>query len=139
MKKFTGLMSVCLLMLVFAVSADASMYLYANAANTIGGLRFDVAEGTVVDVAASLASNSGGTSSVIYADVFKGYWGLGVQATIPAAGDTVYDLSLLFAVEQPVNDKITLGIGVPVVNVNTSSPTTTTMMSAFSLYGILKI
>lgn len=139
MKKFTGLMSVCLLMLVFAVSADASMYLYANAANTIGGLRLDVAEGTVVDVAASLASNSGGTSSVIYADVFKGYWGLGVQATIPAAGDTVYDLSLLFAVEQPVNDKITLGIGVPVVNVNTSSPTTTTMMSAFSLYGILKI
>ncbi len=123
----------------FAASSDAGVYLYANAANTSGGLRFDIAEGTVLDIAGSLTSNSGGTNSVIYADIFKGYWGLGVQATIPSSGDTVYDFSLQFAVEQPVNDNIALGIGVPIVNVNTASPTTTTVFSAFSLYSIIKI
>ncbi len=139
MKRTFAIISVCLLMLGFAASSDAGMYLYANAANTSGGLRFDVAEGTVIDIAGSLTSSSAGSSSVLYADIFKGYWGLGVQATIPSAGDTVYDLSIQFAVEQPVNDNIALGIGVPIVNVNTASPTTTTMFSAFSLYSIIKI
>jgi hypothetical protein len=139
MKKFLALSMVCALMFGFAASSDAGVYLYANAANTSGGLRFDVAEGTVLDIAGSMTTSSGGTSSILYADIFKGYWGLGVQATIPAVGDTVYDFSLQFAVEQPLNDNIALGIGVPIVSVNTASPATTTMFSAFSLYSIIKI
>ncbi len=128
-----------MLMIALASTAGADMYLYGNAANTAGGLRFDVAPGTVVDVAGSLTSNSGGTSAVLYSDVFVGYWGVGLQATKPVAGDTVFDLSLQFAVEQPVTDKIALGIGVPIINVNTASPTTVSMFSAFSLYSVIKI
>lgn len=139
MKKLSIYLVSLLALFVLCGAAQSAVYLYANASNSTGGIRFDIADQTIVDLSTSIISNSAGSKNIYYADIFKGNWGLGVQATFISGLDPVYDFSLLFATEQPLNNNITLAVGVPVITVNTASPTTTSICPSFFLYSVIKI
>ncbi len=123
MKRFVGFM-VALLVVASASSAFAGTYLFGYTPGGVlgGGLRFDLRPGVVLDLSASGGSGSSGSTYNLYGDIFWGNWGIGLLAKKPAVNsDVAYELSLQYAVEQAVNDSISLGVLLLLVNYDTTS------------------
>lgn len=118
---------VSLVILASLVSvSNAGVYLFGytpgGTGATGGGLRFDLKPGMVMDVAATAASGASGSTYSLYADIFYGYWGLGVTAKkVAVNSDLAFDITPQFALEQPVNDKISFGVLVALINFDTTS------------------
>lgn len=121
MKKY--LFSICFALLI-ASTAFAGTYLfgYTPGGALGGGIRFDLKPGVVADLSATGGSGSSGSTYSLYGDVFWGSWGVGLLAKKPAVNSSLaYEFSLQYAVEQPINDKISAGILLLLVNYDTTS------------------
>lgn len=119
---------ITLLLLVSAVAATPSLaiapYIFANTTAGMlgGGLGFDLNNGHSIDFSATAGSGPSGSTYQLYADYFISCWGVGLiakKATVNS--DLAYNLSLLFAPEQAINDKITVGASFTVVNYDTTA------------------
>lgn len=124
MKKFIGLLVTVLALTLFAGSTFADTYLfgYTPGGALGGGLRFDLSEGVVLDLSASGGSGATGSTYNLYGDVFWGNWGVGLLAKkVTVAADLAYEISLQYAVEQPINDKISVGVLMLLANYDTTS------------------
>ena len=121
MKKYI----VLLFMLLTAVQVYAvSPYLYANTSWGAlgGGLGFDLGEGRAIDICATAGSGASGSTYQIYADYFIGNWGAGITAKrLAANADLAYDLNLQYALEQVINDKVTVGASFTLINYDTTA------------------
>jgi len=107
--------------LVFSLSSAslAGMYLfgYTPGGQLGGGLRFDLADGVVADLSAAGGSGDSGATYLLYGDVFWGNWGLGALAKqVAVDADPAYELSLQYALEQAVNESISVGVLIMLVN-----------------------
>ncbi|MBU1026765.1 MAG: hypothetical protein KKA31_03445 [Candidatus Margulisbacteria bacterium] len=130
MRRIASLMiAVSLLAMVSTAWAGTYLFGYTPGGVLGGGLRFDLAQGWVVDLSASGGSGSSGSTYNLYGDVFCGNWGVGLLAKKPTVNaDTSYELSLQYAVEQPINDSISLGVLLLLVNYDTTSGADPNMM-----------
>ena len=94
----------------FAGLGDLSLYgSFAGSGSTAGGLRIDLGSGFVADGTIAIADDGSGREVSTYsyfADIYYGVWGI----SLGGSEFTKSTLSLMYAVEQPVNDKVTLGI-----------------------------
>lgn len=116
------LFSLCLICMV-ASTAFAGSYLFGYTPGGMlgGGIRFDLAPGTVLDLSAGGGTGPSGSIYRLYADIFKGNWGVGLLAKKPTVNsDIAYELSLQYAVEQPLNGKISLGVLLILANYDTT-------------------
>ncbi|MFA6170359.1 MAG: hypothetical protein WCW67_07370 [Candidatus Margulisiibacteriota bacterium] len=102
----------------------ATPYLYANTTWGAmgGGLGFDLGDGRAVDFCATAGSGSSGTTYQLYADYFIGNWGVGINAKkLTVNADLAYDLSLQYALEQAINEKVTVGASFTILNYDTTA------------------
>lgn len=124
MRRFVWSLFLAVLLLGMAGPSFAGTYLFGYTPGGVlgGGLRFDLQPGVVLDLSASGGTGTSGATYNLYGDVFWGNWGVGVLAkkTAPTA-DLAYDLSLQYAVEQPLNDKIAFGVLAILANYDTTS------------------
>lgn len=110
------------LFLVSSASAGTYLFGYTPGGALGGGLRFDLSPGVVLDLSATGGSGSSGSTYSLYGDVFWGNWGVGLLAKKPAVdSDLAYELSLQYAVEQPITDNISAGVLLLLVNYDTTS------------------
>jgi len=114
------------LLLVFAMgsAAVAGTYLYGFMPGGAlgGGFRFDLADGVVTDLSLTAGSGSSGSTYSLYGDIFWGNWGIGATAKkVAVNSDLAFDLNIQYAVEQAINDDITVGIGITLINYDTTS------------------
>jgi hypothetical protein len=133
------------LIVLFSVSsAFAGTYLFGYTPGGVlgGGVRFDLGPGVVTDL--SLMGGSGPSGSIysLYGDVFWGNWGVGLLAKKPTVtSDLSFDISLQYAVEQAVNDDISVGVLLILVNYDTTSGVdpNLTVMPAIAPYFVLAL
>ncbi len=112
------------LVCVLGSSVFAGSYLFGYTPGGVlgGGIRFDLKPGVVLDLSASGTSGNSGSTYNLYGDIFWGNWGVGVLAKKSTVGaDLAYDLSLQYAVEQAINDNISVGVAATLVNYDTTS------------------
>jgi len=125
MKKFLFSLIVVSTMSFFAFEAYAGIYLfgYTPGGALGGGLRFDLRPGMVADISMAGGSGPSGSTYKLYGDVFLGNWGLGLVAKKPEvnADDLSYEVSLQYALEQAINQKISVGVLFVLVNYDTLS------------------
>jgi hypothetical protein len=143
MRKIFGLITVLSLILC-ATSAFAGTYLfgYTPGGELGGGLRFDLSQGVVLDLSASAGSGDSGSTYNLYGDVFWGNWGVGVLAKkVAVDADIAFDLSLQYAVEQAINDDISVGVLLMLVNYDTTegADPNLTILPAISPYFVLAL
>ncbi|MFH1387506.1 MAG: PDGLE domain-containing protein [bacterium] len=120
---FVGLL-VCLLVSMSSSIFAATPYLYANTTWGAmgGGLGFDLGEGRAVDFCATAGSGASGSTYQLYADYFIGNWGVGATAKkMTVNSDLAFDLNLQYALEQEVNDKVTVGAAFTLINYDTTA------------------
>lgn len=104
------------------VSAGTYLFGYTPGGALGGGIRFDLKPGVVMDLSAMGGSGASGSIYSLYGDVFWGNWGVGLLAKKPTVGaDLSYELSLQYAVEQAINDEISVGVLLLLVNYDTTS------------------
>jgi hypothetical protein len=114
---------VALMLFVLSTSVPAKVYMYGFVPGGFlgGGLRFDLGQGMVTDIALSAASGSSGSTYSVYADIFKGAWGLGLTLKKTAVNsDIAFDINLQYALDKNINDSITLGISAVLLNYDTT-------------------
>jgi hypothetical protein len=76
----------------------------------------------VLDLSASGGSGSSGSTYNLYGDIFWGNWGVGLLAKKPTTtADMSYELSLQYAVEQAINDDISVGVLLLLVNYDSTT------------------
>jgi hypothetical protein len=113
-----------LLVLILASVASAGTYLFGYTPGGMlgGGLRFDLKPGIVADISASGGSGASGSTYRLYGDVFWGNWGVGLLAKkLTVTSDLACEFSLQYAVEQAVNDRISVGVLLLLANYDTAS------------------
>ena len=111
-------------LIILASSSLAGTYLfgYTPGGTLGGGLRFDLKEGMVADLSMIAGSGDAGSTYSLYGDVFWGNWGIGLLAKRPTVNSNVtFEYSLQYAVEQPINDKISVGVLLMLVNYDATS------------------
>ena len=118
--------AIVMIMLVLALStvASAGTYLFGYTPGGVlgGGLRFDLKPGVVADLSASGGSGASGSTYRLYGDIFWGNWGIGLLAKkLTVTSDLAYEFSLQYAVEQAVNEKISIGVLLLLANYDTAS------------------
>ncbi len=117
----TPIIAILLLILVTAAQAGTYLFGYTPGGALGGGLRFDLKPGIVFDLSASAAAGSSGSTGRLYGDVFWGNWGIGLLVKKQAVDSSLAtELSLQYALEQPVNDKISLGVLLLLANYDTA-------------------
>lgn len=102
----------------------ATPYLYANTTWGAmgGGLGFDLGDGKAIDLCATVASGASGSTYQAYVDYYWCNWGVGVTAKkLAVNADLGFDLSLQYALEQAINDKVSVGASVTVLNYDTTT------------------
>lgn len=123
----------------FAAMGDLSLYTsMTTAGKTSGGLRLDLGSGFVTDGTLAMVDDTSGTSKTTYeywADVYYGVWGLAVSGT----ETSVASIALMYALEQPVNDKISLGIAVNLVTMGGGSGVATQFVNNYDIYAVLAL
>lgn len=122
MKKMLGLFIV-LFIFILSSSSFARVYLfgYTPGGALGGGVRFDLGPSLVTDLSLMSASGNSGSTYSLYGDIFWGNWGVGVLAKKPTVNaDIAYELSLQYAVEQAINDDISVGVLLLLVNYDTT-------------------
>src|SRR3989339_11296 len=116
---------VFLFALLVASQVQAAVpYLYANTTWGAmgGGLGFDLGDGKACDFCATAGSGPSGSTYQLYADYFIGNWGVGVTAKkLAVNADLAYDLSLQYALEQAINDSVTVGASFTLINYDTTA------------------
>ncbi|MBU0573121.1 MAG: hypothetical protein ABIJ26_01175 [Candidatus Margulisiibacteriota bacterium] len=134
------------LFLVFAMGtgAVAGTYLYGfmPGGQLGGGFRFDLKEGVVADVSAVAGSGSSGSTYSLYGDIFWGNWGIGATAKkVAVNSDLAFDLNIQYAVEHAINDDIMVGIGITLINYDTTTGTdpNITLFPAIGPYFVLAL
>jgi len=113
-----------LLLLTAAQVYALSPYLYANTSWGAlgGGLGFDLGDGKALDLCATGGSGPSGSTYSFYVDYFIGCWGAGITVKKAAVNaDPAYDLSILYALEQAINDKVTVGASFTMINYDTTA------------------
>lgn len=113
-----------LLVCSFSPAYAASPYIYVNTTWGAlgGGLGFDLDGCRAIDISATAASGVSGSTYQFYFDYFIGCWGAGVTAKKMAVNaELAYDLNLQYALEQEINDKVTVGASVTLINYNTTA------------------
>ena len=119
MKKttMTTIMMTLLGLLLMATTAQAGSFKAITSAttsgDTSGGLRYDFENGTVVDGGITKDSTSG---TQFWVDAYHSYWGVYAAGT----SKEITSMAFMFAVEQPVTDKIAIGIGTKLINRNSA-------------------
>ena len=122
--------------------AGTSLFGYTPGGVLGGGLRFDLKPGVVLDLRASGGTGSSGSTYNLYADVFIGNWGVGLLAKKAAVGaDLAYEISLQYAVEQAINERISVGVLLLLVNYDTTAGAdpNLTFLSTISPYFVLAL
>jgi hypothetical protein len=117
------LILILIVLLAGARAYAASPYLYANTSWGAmgGGLGFDLGDCKAVDFSATAGSGASGSTYQLYADYFAGNWGIGLNAKkMTVKSGLAYDLSLQYALEQAINDKVTLGASVTLIDYDTT-------------------
>jgi len=137
-------MLVGLMLLLCASSAFAGTYLYGFTPGGAlgGGIRFDLKPGVVTDLSLMAANGSAGTTYTLYGDIFWGNWGIGADIKQVAVGGTsAFDINLQYAVEQAINEEITVGIGITLINYDTTTGLAQplTIMPAVAPYFVLAL
>lgn len=116
---------VLVLMLLAATQAHAAApYIYANTSWGAlgGGLGFDLGDGKAIDLSATGGSGPSGSTYQLYADYFIGCWGVGMTAKkVAVNADLAFDLNFQYALEQAINDKVTLGGSFTLINYDTTT------------------
>lgn len=116
---------VLVLTLLMAAQAYAvSPYIYANTSWGAmgGGLGFDLGDGKAIDLCATAGSGPSGSTYQFYVDYFIGNWGAGVTAKkVAVNADLAFDINLQYALEQAINDKVTVGASFTLINYDTTA------------------
>lgn len=123
--KMKNNIAILVLLVLFSASPafSASPYLYANTSWGAlgGGLGFDLGDGRALDLCATGGSGSSGSTYQMYVDYFIGNWGAGITAKkLTVNSELAFDLNLQYALEQAVNDKVTVGASFTVLNYDTT-------------------
>jgi len=139
-RKLIVLVLVCLVSFVtFADLGDLSLYTSVTGAGaTAGGLRVDLGNGFVADGTVAVLDDGSGDSATetqFFADVYYGVWGLAISG----GEDIKASYSLMYAIEQAINDKITLGIGVALVTLNSDEDVATQFVNNYDIYAVLSL
>ncbi|NQU17951.1 MAG: hypothetical protein HQ564_07770 [Candidatus Saganbacteria bacterium] len=122
MKKVLLILLFSFILFSSVVSADTYLFGYTPGGALGGGIRFDLKPGVVLDLAASGGSGSSGSTYSLYADIFCGYWGLGITAKKATVNSNLaFDITPQFALEQPINDKVFIGVLVALCNFDTTT------------------
>lgn len=112
------------IVLMAAAQAYAvSPYLYANTSWGAlgGGLGFDLGEGRALDICATAGSGPSGSTYQAYVDYFIGNWGAGLTVKkLTVSSDIAFDLNLQYALEQAINDNVTVGASFTLINYDTT-------------------
>jgi len=114
---------------------DLSLYTsLTSAGSTAGGLRVDLGGGFVADGTVGFVDDGSGSETATYqyfADIYYGAWGLAVSG----AEGSGTSISLMYAIEQAVNDKITLGIASALISVQNGLATQ--FINGYDIYAVL--
>ncbi|OGI08157.1 MAG: hypothetical protein A2Y40_08010 [Candidatus Margulisbacteria bacterium GWF2_35_9] len=132
MKRILGVLIIAVLSLgtVFANPGDLFFYTsMTGAGTTMGGLRIDLGNTMVTDLSATMT----GSAYSYFADVYYGSWGLAITGTNTK---TLATAALMYGVEKPINDAITLGINVPLV-LWTDGASNLTFVGSWDIYAVL--
>ena len=124
MKKIVFVLLLISFFVAFSSKVSAGTYLfgYTPGGALGGGLRFDLSPGVVLDLSASGGTGSSGAIYNLYGDVFWGNWGVGLLAKkATVSSDLAYEISLQYAVEQPINENISAGVLLILANYDTTS------------------
>jgi hypothetical protein len=109
MKKL-GILLFCLLFTLPAMGAMPFIYINTAGGQLGGGLGFDLGGNRAVDLSFAGAAGKSGSTYSIYGDYYVGCWGVGVTAKKNTVDSPIsYNLTLQYALEQAVNDKISIG------------------------------
>lgn len=144
MKKIISLLAVFVAVIVLSTSAMAGTSLYSffgTGGAMAGGFRFDVGPG-VLDLSGMYTSAAVGTAPyAVYADYFTWMGGLiGVGASYSNVTGT--DVNIQLAPEVALNDKLTVGIGVVLVNYNApigGGTGTTSLLPSWGTYFVIPL
>ncbi|MBU0630309.1 MAG: hypothetical protein KKC80_05255 [Candidatus Margulisbacteria bacterium] len=118
-----------IIIFLFAMLAAAqvyavSPYLYANTTWGAlgGGVGLDLGDGRAIDFSATGGSGPSGSTYSAYVDYFWGNWGVGITAKkVAVNADLAYDLNLQYALEQAINDNVTVGASFTLINYDTTA------------------
>lgn len=118
-------------------------YNHGKAAPT-GGLRYSLSSDICFDGAAGAALGYGDSSGVdngfsVYGDAFFFGQTVGVGVTLTKYGDAdlVPALMLMYALEKPINDKITLGISPTLLSYTIAKGNGIDILSGVNIYAIV--
>jgi hypothetical protein len=131
-KSKIGLLVIGLMLVgqLFAVNLGLYSSL-TSSGTTMGGLRIDT--GVMADQATcvDLSFTSQGSNSSYFIDGYWGNFGLAVSG----ATATNSTIALMFAVEQPITDKVALGIAFPIASKTGNQDVV--LVGSFDFYGVV--
>lgn len=141
MKKNLQLLSTIIgLVFLTATSSYAiSPYIYASIGSQNpggGGIGAMLTDEIAVDFSAYYNQDrtANATGKYLYADIFYGSWGIGyAYDATDAAIDPINTTYLLYAVSQPINDKIALGITTTLWESSTGGKEATQLLTDFDI------
>lgn len=104
----------------FAAMSDINLIMSLTSSGPMnGGVRYNVAPNSVIDVMGSVEKGSDGKSDInLWADAYIGYWG--VAAYYYGATEST-NVCGMFAVEQPLADKVAIGVGLKLIDFDVTS------------------
>jgi hypothetical protein len=119
MKKNVKILGLLMIAIMLGNPAIGAPYLYANMTGGAmgGGIGFDLADGRAIDFSVSSLHSCSNSSHSYYCDYYIGNWGIAATINRPASNSELnYDLGLQYALEQAINEKISLGISVNIID-----------------------
>ena len=137
-------MIIVLVLELASASAFAGTYLYGFTPGGAlgGGIRYDLSPGVVTDLSLTAGSGATGSTYTLYGDIFWGNWGIGVDAKkVTVASDLAFDINIQYAVEQAITDDIAVGVGITLINYDTTTGTdpNLTVMPSVAPYFVLAL
>lgn len=118
------LLAVSLFLLLALPAFAATPYLTANLTGGAlgGGIGFDLGDNRAIDFSFTGASGNSGQTGSFYGDYCIGNWGAGITAKKTSVDvPLTYDLTLQFALEQAINEKVSVGVCFTVIDYDTAA------------------
>ena len=126
---------------IFAFAGLGDLFIYSSlttAGSTAGGFRIDLGSGFVADATVGLKDDGSGNAKTLteyFADVYYGPWGVAISG----AEGSIASVYLRYAIEQPINDKIALGIAADLVTAGGGSGMATRVLNGYDIYAVIAI